>query len=560
MSGIYMNINCYFDFSASFGEFITKATFTNYQVTPYVLNITALDAYVTAIFTQMQGAGQKTIILAFAQVDNISVYKSGNFTQTGADITTDAIVMVLHQLAAANIKTPGYSDLLNYFIAKAHDSNIKVIISFGGQAAVDASWALSDSSAAADLLSFLITYQLDGVDFDVEDSNAVTTTLISFFQTLHTALVGTSKTMTLTLMLGSQWRTAFSAITTDFANYFDGLNLMAYSDTQYYICADDPTDGWGISDWITFVGVKNAGMVNLGFDDGIPYATAAANASQGSECAYTITSGSSDGSAAAQIYTQLLSKLAPTLLGTPFFWPNENGNASGRYKPGTTTNTSQFVSQDMIDFFTDLTSEATGTLSITLSGLQGVTLPSPCETTVGEATFIFTQPSLTDSNSLPYGTYTVTAPIIPEYTATVSPSSVTLNATSTSATVSISYAVSTPFACNVEILGTPPNLVFVFTTTGQEISAPWNGEIKVNNSYSLASATLCGCVSSPANQNSSNTTFSFKTDGTDQGNYSITSGNTNGIMTSGIGYGENSNYDITLITVNGARCRINVPS
>jgi hypothetical protein len=361
----------YIDFGMSFGSNIWG--FIDYPPPNYtgVLNETKMNAYLQSLFQQMEKAGQNTVDLAFAQLDNIDAYDSGNFDASGVDTSYDVIASLLSSLQKNNVSVPGYSDFLSYFVAQAHANGMKVNISFGGGVATDSTFKILEQSGetyqgeAEKLADFIKKYGIDGVDFDIEDPSALSSqgpdssgqNVFSFFATLHSILEPEGKATTLTTMLGVSWRSTFSQMLSNFTSYFDGLNLMAYSDSQYWLDPNtpsgDPDQGWTIEEWIDAIGRQNAGMIHIGFDDGVPYANPSAN---GGQYKYNIQPGSSNGQAAAQIYLALLAQLKadgyPSTLGDPFFWPaaDVKPNGQDRYAP-TSSGGSNFVSSDMQDFY-----------------------------------------------------------------------------------------------------------------------------------------------------------------------------------------------------------------
>lgn len=143
-----------------------------------------------------------------------------------------------------------------------------------------------------------------------------------------------------------------------FPQLFNSLNLMLYSQTQYYLDANNPT--WGIEQWLNLIGIQNAGMLSIGFEDAVNYAAAAASAGE----TYNLQT-TDPGIAAAEIYLQLLQKLQndgyPATLGNPFFWPDNNRHASGtwsRYEALTQNGkvTVKFAADVMKSFYTALKS------------------------------------------------------------------------------------------------------------------------------------------------------------------------------------------------------------
>ena len=116
-----------------------------------------------------------TIDIAFAQLDNIDAYSSGNLTGPGVDITTDVVTQLEAQLAKGGVIVPNSPTFLKYFIQQAHASEMKVSISFGGAIAQDKNFQICQepgetySGEAEKLLTFISDYGVDAIDFDIED-------------------------------------------------------------------------------------------------------------------------------------------------------------------------------------------------------------------------------------------------------------------------------------------------------------------------------------------------------------------------------------------------------
>ena len=326
-----------------------------------------MSTYLNSLFQQMQGAGQQEILLAFAQLDNIDAYGAGNF-QGAPDQSYDVVMALLASLQKNKVEIPGYSDFLSYLINSAHQNGMKVTLSFGGGDGTDITMKIIQNAEetyrdqACKLADFLQKYNIDSLDFDIEDTTILSSqgpdssggTFLDFFQTVHSLLAAQKKRVTLTTALGSILRTAFASLLTNFTTYFDGLNLMAYSDTKYWLDprAGSPDQGWAVEEWIDAIGKQNMQCICIGFDDGVPYASGA----NGGVYPFTVQPGSTNGEAAAQIYLQLKQQLAidgyTDSLGAPFFWPasSVSPNGKSRYAP-TGTYTSNFVSEDMQDFY-----------------------------------------------------------------------------------------------------------------------------------------------------------------------------------------------------------------
>ncbi len=397
-------LTCYWDFGSSFGTNIWKFI-TGYWPGPPYVNLTAttkdtppklkMDVYLASLFAQMKAAGQTTIVLSFAQLDNITYYASQDYSTASCtvpapidppcvDTAYDTVASLLNQLQTYSegntvkpIKVPGFKDFLDYFNQRAIAAGMQVILSFGGAVATDSQFKIlqNDSDtyvgAANNLVKAIKLYNFAGIDFDIEDSTALSSqsddasggTVFDFFKTIYSQL-GSTHVVSLTSAAGHSWRTTLSEFLSNFNSYFNALNLMTYSDTQYYLDVDTicaPTDGYSIQEWVDAIGAKNTSMIHIGFDDGIHYAQASANAGQ---CTYSIKAGSTDGQAAAQIWQQISAKIPG--LGDPFWWP-AHPKGDTRYIP-TTSSESNFITPVMQDFYNTLSAT---TLSGGLSSKHG---------------------------------------------------------------------------------------------------------------------------------------------------------------------------------------------
>lgn len=360
----------YFDFAMSFGTNIWP--YIDWSATPATIDLDKMDSYLESLFSQMKGAGQTTVYLSFAQLDNIDVYASGNFLAPETDTISDVIAQLLSQFQKYTIVTPGYDNFLYYVVQSAHRNGMELAVAFGGLNARATTFKVLNQAGEtyngqAEKLSIIAAnYAIDRFDFDIEDSTALSSqpldgegdSIIVFFETLHSKLNAAKRTMTLTSMLSlADWPNGAlkplfynSAGQPIFSTIFDGLNMMAYSDTQYWI---DPSNiSWGIEQWLDIIGKENAGLMHIGFDDGVLYALPGANAGS---YVYHIKEGSTDGQAAAQILSELEAQLAAdgydAALGTPFFWPAADLQPNGKSRYSMTDQQSNFVSQEMQDFF-----------------------------------------------------------------------------------------------------------------------------------------------------------------------------------------------------------------
>lgn len=126
----------------------------------------------------------------------------------------------------------------------------------------------------------------------------------------------------------------------DFNNLFDGVNLMAYSNTEYYL--DAVNDTWGMTSWIDIVGKENAHKICLGFFDLVPYEKTAPREERGLK--------------AAEAYLKLASDLKaldyPVNFRAPFWWPAED--AQYHHYQHAKDGSVKFISQDQLTFYQTL--------------------------------------------------------------------------------------------------------------------------------------------------------------------------------------------------------------
>ena len=294
------------------------------------LDMTKYDQYLVSLFSQLKGAGINQIYLSFGQIAGIDA-----LLKDGVGSSTDDVICRMM------IDFPGAFQEL---VKQAHLAGIKVILSFGGENGTSMTICKAGQTPqgqAQKLVSAVQKFSLDGVDFDIENtffskSNPDTISQ-TFFKTLYQQLSTLGKTSTLTVMGGIyDWPLGYlkglffdSTGKGIVSQLFHYLNLMLYSQTQYYLDANHPT--WGIEQWLNLIGKQNSGMIQIGFEDAIDYSKPATSAGG----TYTITT-TNPGTAAAQIYIQLLQKLTqdgyPVNFGPTFFWPDNNRTAPGTWR------------------------------------------------------------------------------------------------------------------------------------------------------------------------------------------------------------------------------------
>jgi len=390
----YSQITTYFDMgglASCIWDFIQWSNPQNGEV----FNTADFNTYLSSLFAQLKTAGMNQIDMAFAQVCDIDALSNGTYTGTSGN---DVIAQLLQQMVSSNIIFPTGTNLLSIITSAAQTAGITISLSFGGENAAASDFTIcqegeNPQGQADKLVTFMQTYNIGSVDFDIEGTNAGAfandPNAVPFFTELKTQLSAQNKTVTLTIQ-GSLTQTVWGsggghgqspstfngplkAFFYDannnpiFPNLFSGVNLMMYdSGAHYYLDAkvysDDtlPPD-WCIEDWLDIIGPTNAGMLRIGFQDATAYQLDSSSASGHTydkpvpqDPALVVSSSDTPGTAAAKIFLQIQLQLIndgyTTPLGPCFWWPNYSGS---RYAPGTNDQAS-FTSQPMNDFETAL--------------------------------------------------------------------------------------------------------------------------------------------------------------------------------------------------------------
>jgi len=346
-----------FIWSGSFGgdKFITYPEEHDWKAT---LDVDAYQNYLNSIFSRMKDAGMNQINLSFAQIASINALLSGDYSK-GAPNDQFLVLLKNEKFLGPDGKVV---DMLKLFVDTAHAAGVRVDIAFGGEDASGLKICASGETAsgqAQKLAQFMDNYGFDSVDFDLEDTGAITfakeNTVAEqreFFQELQKELLKKNRTVILTLEGATSWGTGtLKALFFDdsenpiFDQLFNGLNLMLYSQTQYYIDANNDT--WEIQQWLKIIGDKNISMIHVGFEDNVPYESPSASA--GGQ--YNITT-TNRGVAASQVFVQLKENLQKdgysSDLGSPFWWPDEGIDS---YAP---EKTNSVISDTMVDFYKGL--------------------------------------------------------------------------------------------------------------------------------------------------------------------------------------------------------------
>ncbi|MBS0623566.1 MAG: hypothetical protein JSS62_02990 [Verrucomicrobia bacterium] len=347
-----------------------------YQFMQYYPTVSLKPAFYTqflpSLFSQLKESGVSSLDFSFSQFNDIDALLSG--TQAPSQ-QSDTIA----QLLAMNKQFSGHVDLLQVLIDGAHQAGMKVDLSLGGENAAGMTICQPGETGqgqADKLAQFMDKYKIDAVDFDLEDTGAIEfvknnpqQTILDFFSQLHSDLSAQGKTSTLTLegSLASWPKGTFSFLFSNpsvFNSMFDGLNLMLYGGSKFFIDANNPS--WGIEQWLNIIGPQNAGKLHIGFTDSVPYETAGQSGGSSAGQAYDIPPGTSRGAAAAMVYQQMEQQVQQDFakqgvsvqLGDPFWWPAATAHAAdnwSRYVPVNGQDTADFDTQlAMQDFYQQL--------------------------------------------------------------------------------------------------------------------------------------------------------------------------------------------------------------
>ncbi|MGB7978292.1 MAG: glycoside hydrolase family 18 protein [Chlamydiales bacterium] len=298
---VYAGDTCYIDMGILYGGESFMTWWPNVGI-----DQTKFDAYLDSLFASFKKNGVNMMDLSFAQLCDIEQLAQGKGEGASGNDKISSIFADGYEVIRSDGTSTG-QNFLQYMTARAHADGIKVDVSFGGANASSTDWD-PGKGTAGDLANFMNEYNIDSVDFDMETSLPQGVDYNQFFSELHSLLQSSNKQMILTVEGDLS-----NAKKLDLNN-FDGVNLMLYSTSQYYIDADNDT--WGLKQWIAAVG--NPQKIHVGFYDSIPYENPSASAGE----PYPIPEGLSRGDAAAFVYESALNELGltPDQVGEPFWW------------------------------------------------------------------------------------------------------------------------------------------------------------------------------------------------------------------------------------------------
>lgn len=344
---------CYVDMGKFYGNNIWGCM--DWSQTPGFISADLLNkGFFGQFFANLKSEGVNKIDLSFAQMKDIqNLFMDSLNPPTGSGSSysaTDSFMPIFHTIGTDGRTYNGApyvvkdssgntvaNNFMQYLVQYAHGMGIQVDLSMGGACGAGNDFKLPEdpTTSANQLASFMSNMGIDSVDFDIENSSLFQTNstndLNTFFSALHSNLQKEGKECTATLMGGSLTDPKFAPLMTNFSQKFDSLNLMLYSNSQYYLNPQNNNIWSGIESAIKDVG-GDPSKIHIGFYDSIPYESSSANGDGGN---YNIKPGSTRGQAAAQIYQQLLNQLTQDgylkngqTLGEPFFWNDTPGDPS----------------------------------------------------------------------------------------------------------------------------------------------------------------------------------------------------------------------------------------
>lgn len=278
---------------------------------PVHIDQSKLNQILRPLFAELSANNIRQIDLAFTQIQDIEALLNG---KSGS--ATDTLTPILKENYPVGLTGQNF---LQYLIRFAHKHHVKVKLSFGGVIAADADWKIQGDpvTQAQNLAMFLSSYELDGADFDIE-SNALMqvnkpTDVVTFFTTLRNLSPESDLTLTVMGDVNYWVKNSLKLLFLDLDQMFNGVNLMLYSNTHYYVDADNPA--WGIKQWLAHVPHSN--YLHIGFYDSIAYENPLSSAGEKYNVSHLTR-----GQAAARIYLDLLEELDMTTdqFGAPFWW------------------------------------------------------------------------------------------------------------------------------------------------------------------------------------------------------------------------------------------------
>lgn len=306
--GVFRGQSIYLDMGVLYGYVISN--FMVWWPEPVHVDQAKLDAFLAETFDALDQDKFHNIIMSFAQVCDIDALLAGSGNGTPTDKITD-IFRDNYPVGSTGL------NFFQYLIRYAHDHNVLATTAFGGAIATTQDWTINGDAVtqANNLHEFAVRYDLDGLDFDVESTEIMnvngTDKVTTFFRTLYSLMP--EVTLTVPGDVNYWAGNVLNPLFENLDSMFSGVNLMLYSNSQYYLDAHNVT--WGIAEWLSYI--QNPLMTHIGFYDNIAYEDPNASAGQ----KYDVH-GLTRGQAAAQIYIDVLKELnyGVNQFGDPFWW------------------------------------------------------------------------------------------------------------------------------------------------------------------------------------------------------------------------------------------------
>ena len=309
--GVFRGESIYLDMGVFYGTVVSE--YMVWWPEPVHIDKAKLDNYLFEMFDNLNQDKFNNIIFAFAQLCDIDALLAGSGNGTPTDKITD-IFRDNYPVGDTG------QNFFEYLISYAHSKNVLATLAFGGVVATDTDWTIQgDATGQAQNLAHVVAkYSLDVLDFDIESSAIMSVNTTNEVTTFFTTLYGLVPHVTLTVPGDvNYWAgNVLNPLFEDLDAMFSGVNLMLYSNSQYYLDAVNPT--WGITEWLVYT--KLPSITHIGFFDRIAYNDPAASAGQ----RYDVE-GLTRGSAAAQIYLDVAKALNLNIndFGNPFWWTDD---------------------------------------------------------------------------------------------------------------------------------------------------------------------------------------------------------------------------------------------
>lgn len=339
------------------------------------VNQAALNQWLDSYAAQAKGGGLGEVTMSFGQICDLQDIMAGNFE--GGSSADDGLKMLAQNTNGVNIDG---KSVFQYIVGRLTGDGLKVELSFGGATATAGDWNFGFSATntpqemAAKFADWAKSMGLSGVDFDMENGAETmlaengASNVAQFFAALHGGLQGEGITSTLTVMgdstdwgiekasQGGNYLCGMFSQGYNFAQMFDGVNLMLYNGQYYLNAGQQPPQSWDLTSWIDQI-MQNTGLsagqaaeyLHVGFDGGVDYTK---ESSSGGPLPYDppLPSGLLNGQAGAWIYQQIVKELqahygdSNLQLGQPFFWDDK-----ANYTVNPNNPTSQFFVGNTFD-------------------------------------------------------------------------------------------------------------------------------------------------------------------------------------------------------------------